>query len=39
LFHIVVGTGFRYPELAAPELLCGPHCMVEKIAAQRKKLI
>jgi hypothetical protein len=39
LFHIVVGTGFRYPEFAAPELLCGPHCMVEEIAAQRKKLI
>jgi hypothetical protein len=39
LFHIVVGTGFRYPEFAAPELLCGPHCMVEEIAAQRKKRI
>ena len=39
LFHIVVGTRFRYPEFAAPELLRGPHCMVEEIAAQREKLI
>ena len=34
LFHIVVGTGFRYPEFPAPELLCGPHCMVEEIVRQ-----
>ena len=39
LFHIVVRTGFRYPEFPAPEFLRGPHCVVEEIAAQRKKLI
>jgi len=39
LFHVAVGAGFRYPEFPAPEFLRGPHCVVEEIAAQRKKLI
>ena len=39
LFHVAVGARFRYPQFPTPELLRGPHSVVEEIAAQRKKLI